>query len=78
VYPPGCKAEGVEGSVLLRTVISRTGEPLELKPLNELVDKRLVDASIEAVKQWRWQPTLLNGNPVEVITEVQVNFTLAK
>lgn len=77
-YPPSCKAEGVEGSVLLRSVISRTGEPLELKPLNELVDKRLVDAAMEAVKQWRWQPTLLNGIPVEVITEVMINFTLAK
>jgi beta-lactamase regulating signal transducer with metallopeptidase domain len=78
VYPPSCKAEGVEGSVVLKTVISKTGEPLELKALNELVDKRLVEASIEAVRQWRWQPTLLNGNPVEVITEVQVNFTLSK
>jgi protein TonB len=78
VYPPACKAEGVEGSVLLRTVISKTGEPLELKALNELVDKRLVDAAVEAVRQWRWQPTLLNGNPVEIITEVMINFTLAK
>jgi beta-lactamase regulating signal transducer with metallopeptidase domain len=78
VYPPGCRAEGLEGSVLLRAVISRTGEPLELKPLNELVDKRFVDAAIEAVQQWRWQPTLLNGNPVEIITEVMINFTLTR
>jgi TonB family protein len=78
VYPPDCKAEGVEGSVLLRTVISKTGEPLELKALNELVDKRLVDAAVAAVQQWRWQPTLLNGNPVEIITEVMINFTLTQ
>lgn len=77
-YPPECRAEGVEGSVLLRAVISKTGEPLELQPLNELVDKRLVDAAVTAVRQWRWQPTLLNGNPVEIITQITINFTLAK
>lgn len=77
-YPPDCKAEGVEGSVFLRTVISKSGEPIEVKQLNELVDKRLVDAAVAAVRQWRWQPTLLNGNPVEVITDITVNFTLAK
>ena len=37
----------------------------------------LVPAAIEAVKQWAYKPTLLNGNPVEVITQVDVNFTLA-
>lgn len=64
--------------MFLRTVISKSGEPIEVKQLNELVDKRLVDAAVAAVRQWRWQPTLLNGNPVEVITDITVNFTLAK
>ena len=77
-YPPGCKAEGVEGTVLLRAVISKEGTPLNLQAVNRLVDARLVDAATEAVRQWRYQPTLLNGAPVEVITEVQVNFRLAR
>ncbi|MDP3001008.1 MAG: TonB family protein [Bryobacterales bacterium] len=77
-YPPGCKAEGVEGTVLLRAVISKEGTPLNLQAVNRLVDARLVDAATEAVRQWRYQPTLLNGAPVEVITEVQVNFRLEK
>ena len=38
----------------------------------------LVEAAREAVQQWRYEPTLLNGNPVEVITEIQVNFTLTR
>jgi protein TonB len=42
-----------------------------------LVDKRLAAAATEAVRQWRYQPTLLNGAPVEVVTDIQVNFTLA-
>jgi len=36
----------------------------------------LVGAAMDAVKQWRYKPTLLNGSPVEVVTQVDVNFTL--
>ncbi|MEK7404425.1 MAG: M56 family metallopeptidase [Acidobacteriota bacterium] len=78
LYPADCKAEGVEGTVLLRAVIGLDGSVLNLQPINELVDRRLVEAATEAVRQWRYQPTLLNGQPVEIITEIQVNFTLQK
>jgi len=78
VYPPGCKAEGIEGTVLMRAVISREGVPLNLEVVNRLVDPRMVESALEAVRQWRYQPTLLNGEPVEVVTEVQVNYTLAQ
>jgi len=75
-YPPECKAAGVQGSVMMRAVIGKDGTILNLEQVNELVDRRLVDAAMEAVRQWQYQPTLLNGNPVEVITEIDVNFTL--
>jgi TonB family protein len=75
-YPRDCKIEGVEGTVLLRGVIGRDGALINLEPINQLVDQRLVSAAVEAVRQWRYRPTLLNGDPVEVITEIQVNFTL--
>jgi TonB family protein len=78
VYPPDCKAEGVEGTVLLRAVIGVDGGILNLQQINQLVDARLAAAATEAVRQWRYQPTWLNGTPVEVITEIQVNFSLAK
>ncbi|MCX6636933.1 MAG: TonB family protein [Acidobacteria bacterium] len=77
-YPPACKAEGIEGTVLLRAVISKEGTPLNLQAVNRLVDPRLVEAAIDGVRQWRYQPTLLNGQPIEVITEIQVNFRLEK
>jgi periplasmic protein TonB len=77
VYPPDCKAEGVEGTVLLRAVIGVEGNILNLQQVNQLVDQRLAAAATEAVLQWRYQPTWLNGTPVEVITEIQVNFALA-
>lgn len=78
VYPPDCKAEGVEGTVLFRAVIGREGEVLNLEPINQLVDPRLVGSATEAVRQWKYKPTLLNGAPVEVVTEIQINYTLSK
>jgi protein TonB len=77
-YPPDCKAEGIEGTVALRATIGRDGGVLNLERINELVDARLAQAAMDAVRQWRYQPTLLNGLPVEVVTEIEVNFTLAK
>ncbi|MCL4795167.1 MAG: TonB family protein [Bryobacteraceae bacterium] len=76
-YPPECKAAGVQGTVVLRAVIGKDGAILNLERVNKLVDARLADAAVEAVKQWRYTPTLLNGQPVEVMTDVEVNFTLA-
>jgi len=77
-YPAECKAAGIQGSVMFEAVISREGDILNLKQINQIVDRRLVDAASEAVKQWKYQPTLLNGNPVEVITMIDVNFTLSQ
>ena len=76
LYPRDCKAERVQGTVLLRAVIGKEGTILDLQPINEFVDARLREAATTAVKQWRYKPTLLNGEPVEVITEIEVNFTL--
>ena len=78
VYPPDCKIAGVEGTVLLRAVISKDGSLLNLEAVNRLVDERLMTAAMDAVRTWRYQPTLLNGEPVEVVTEIQVNFRLAQ
>jgi hypothetical protein len=78
VYPPDCKAEGVTGIVLMRAVIGKDGSVISLQPRNQLVDQRLVRSAMEAVQQWRYNTTLLNGNPVEVLTEIEVNFTLAR
>jgi outer membrane biosynthesis protein TonB len=42
------------------------------------VNQEFVQAAIEAVKEWRYKPTKLNGNPVEVVTTVTINFTLSQ
>ncbi len=76
MYPPDCKAERVQGTVLIRARVGKHGSVELAEVINQLVDPRLVRAALDAVKQWRYETTLLNGNPVEVETEIEVNFTL--
>jgi protein TonB len=76
VYPADLQEQGIQGSVILNAVISKQGVPLQLSVTNTGANPALIDAAIGAVNQWRYQPTLLNGEPVEVLTSIQVDFTL--
>ena len=76
IYPESAKAAGAQGTVLLHAVVGMDGKPLSLQVLNSQVNPDLARAAVEAVSQWRYQPTLLNGDPVEVDTTIQVKFTL--
>ncbi|HET9802683.1 MAG TPA: M56 family metallopeptidase [Candidatus Acidoferrum sp.] len=78
VYPEKAKAAGVQGTVILHAVIGIDGTPQSLKVMNNQIDSDLARAAVEAVSKWRYQTTLLNGEPIEVDTTIQVNFTLAK
>jgi TonB family protein len=77
-YPSYLQAQGVEGTVLLEGIVSMEGAMLSLRNLNNLVHPDLVKAAMDAVQKWRYQPTLLNGKPVEVITTITVNYRLAQ
>ena len=76
VYPEAAKSAGVQGTVNLHAVIGMNGVPLSLQVINTDVNPDLARASIEAVSKWRYSPTLLNGQPIEVDTNITVNFTL--
>jgi TonB family protein len=76
VYPAELKAQGISGTVMLRAVISTTGETLNPEVINTTVHPGLAQAALDAVRQWRYQPTLLNGQPVEVVTKIDVTFEL--
>jgi TonB family protein len=75
VYPPIARQARIQGTVLLRAVISKEGSIEELTLVSG--HPMLVQAAIDAVKQWKYKPYLLNSEPVEVDTEIQVNFTLS-
>ena len=74
-YPPLARQARISGTVVLRAVISKDGSIENLSLVSG--HPMLAPAAIEAVKQWKYKPYLLNGEPVEVDTEIQVNFTLA-
>ncbi|MEO8372178.1 MAG: TonB family protein, partial [Candidatus Solibacter sp.] len=74
-YPPLAKQARISGVVHLAAVISKEGQVIDLKVISG--HPLLIPPSIEAVKQWVYQKTLLNGEPVEVSTQIDVNFTLS-
>ena len=76
VYPPLAKQARISGVVKLSAIISKDGSIQHLEVISG--HPLLVPAALEAVKQWVYQPTLLNGEPVEVQTQIDVNFTLSQ
>lgn len=76
VYPPLARMAHVEGTVQLRVIIAADGTVKKVTVISG--DPLLVQSAIQAVRQWRYQPALLNGHPVEVVTQVEVNFALAE
>lgn len=72
VYPPAAKAAGIQGTVKLQIVIGKDGRVVEAMVMSG--NPLLAPAAIEAVNRWLYRSTLLNGQPVELVTEVEVNF----
>uniref|UniRef100_Q02A96 TonB family protein n=1 Tax=Solibacter usitatus (strain Ellin6076) TaxID=234267 RepID=Q02A96_SOLUE len=76
VYPPLAKQARISGVVHLQAVIAKDGNVMDLKVISG--HPLLIPAALEAVKTWVYQTTLLNGEPVEVVTQIDVNFTLSE
>ncbi len=74
VYPPLAQTAKISGIVIIEAIIAKDGSIRDAKILRGL--PMLTDAALEAVRQWRYTPTTLNGVPVEVVMTVTVNFTL--
>ncbi len=75
MYPPEAAEQGIGGTVKLEAIITATGTIREIKVLSG--EPLLADSALEAVRQWRYRPTYLNGQAVEVITQIEVNFVAA-
>jgi len=74
VYPQIAKLAGVQGTVVLRAIVSRDGSIQSLQVVSG--HPMLTEAAKQAVWQWRYKPTLLNGEAVEVETAINVHFRL--
>jgi TonB family protein len=75
VYPQELKDQGVTGTVRIKAIISKNGDLLNPRVVNT-VDPRLAQAALDAVKTWLYEPTRLNGQPVEVLTDIDIVFEL--
>jgi periplasmic protein TonB len=74
VYPPLARQARIQGSVVLHAIIDKEGRVAQLEVVTG--HPLLVQAALDAVKQWRYKPTQLNGDPVEVDTTITVTFTM--
>ena len=74
VYPPNAIRMQVEGEVQLQATISKSGDISQIKVISG--SSQLTKAAVDAVKQWKYKPYLLNGEPVEIQTQITVNFRL--
>ncbi len=76
IYPPIAKAAGIQGAVVLQATISKTGAIEGLRVVSGPV--MLQQAALDAVKSWHYRPYLLNGEPVEVQTTINIIFSLGR
>ena len=74
VYPPMAQAAHIQGTVLLEALISKDGTIENLRTISG--HPMLVPAAISAVSQWRYKPYILNGEAIEVETQITINFVL--
>lgn len=76
VYPTQARRDGVQGEVVLKAIIAKDGTIVKLSPLQG--PQSLTAAAMDAVQHWRFRPYELNGKPVQVETNIRLNFQLPK
>ena len=74
LYPALARQARIQGNVVLHAIIDKDGKVAQLEGISG--HPLLVQSALDAVKQWRYKPTLLNGDPVEVDTTITVTFTM--
>ncbi len=73
IYPQDALQQNVGGTVKFEAVVTKEGTLSGIKVINS-PDPRLTQAALDAMKNWRYEPTLLNGEPIEVMTTIDVNY----
>src|SRR5205814_4263046 len=75
-YPPGAKANGIQGTVRIVAIINKDGIPEKLRLLSG--PPELVSASLDAIMQWRYKPYKLNGKAVPVETTITIRYMVPR
>jgi TonB family protein len=76
VYPQDLQDKNIEGTVELEAIVSKEGNVISAHPRSKAVHPGLAEAAMAAVSTWQYRPTLLNGEPIEVVTTVTIRFHL--
>jgi TonB family protein len=76
VYPPDAKKARIQGTVALDAVIGKSGDVESLKVVSG--PQELQQSALNAVRQWKYKPFLLNGDPIEVESTIKVIYSLQK
>jgi TonB family protein len=76
IYPEEARHAYIQGTVIFKAEISKTGDITELELLDGPIE--LAGSAVNAVRQWKYRPYLLNGEPVTVVTQIQVNYALGR
>jgi protein TonB len=74
-YPPLAKKAKIEGVVVVEAIVTADGSVDKVKVISG--PQPLVDAAVEAIKQWKYEPTFLNGQAVPVVLTARINFSLS-
>jgi TonB family protein len=74
IYPSNALESRLQGQVLVNATIGRDGIPKDLKIIKG--DERLVAAAVAAIRQWRYRPAMLGGQPIETQTVVTISFEI--
>ena len=75
IYPHDARYNGIQGSVVMHAVINKAGDVIDLEVISGPIE--LAVSAVNAVRKWKYQPYLLKGDPVEVDTQIVVNYTLS-
>jgi TonB family protein len=76
IYPPDARYNGIQGSVVMHAVINKAGDVIDLEVISGPIE--LAVSAVNAVRKWKYRPYLLKGDPVEVDTQIVVNYTLSR
>jgi protein TonB len=77
-YPDKAKKQGLEDQVIVRYIIGKNGRVISVEILDHAKDPMFDEATVQAIRQWRFRPMVQDGKPVEVVHELAVNFQLIR
>src|SRR3954454_1350667 len=73
-YPDAAKKKHLEGTCVVRYTVGKNGRIIDIAILNHAIDPMFDEETLNTIRSWRYRPMMMNGKPVEVVHEVEVNY----